>query len=364
MGRTAKGRRDIPDIEGETGNYQIYQDEIKPDDTWGGKFKITYTGGAFNWYAQGAAMGLVAGGGADYTQTFTGWRLKDSGSGNQYNALTGFTYSFGNLQIAPNFLWQKPIEGPIPGDVPAPGKARNVLDDPFAVRGNRETTAGELLLTYDPTPATWFYTWDNDMVEDAPFAFSAGFIYRHQPTTQDGGIGILQDGRTVFAFSGAPPARDIWESYARIVSQMRPNVRLIANLFAGEGEPNGDDDRLIHRFGGDIRFVINSFKISSMVKVNDWGPYDYHRDFNLTYPLQLMADMSISVGKPNWFELMPQTSLGVRLTWRSLDKYSPRYCPVKVVNDIGELECDPLAEGVDNGSEWEIRTYLYFNFGD
>ena len=23
------------------------------------------------------------------------------------------------------------------------------------------------------------------------------------------------------------------------------------------------------------------------VRFNDWGPYDYHRDFNLTYPFQL-----------------------------------------------------------------------------
>jgi hypothetical protein len=36
-------------------------------------------------------MGLVAGGSRDATQTFTGWRLKDSGSGNQNNFLTGFT---------------------------------------------------------------------------------------------------------------------------------------------------------------------------------------------------------------------------------------------------------------------------------
>jgi hypothetical protein len=38
--------------------------------------KITYEGGKINWYAQGGITGLVAGGGADQTQTFTGWRLK------------------------------------------------------------------------------------------------------------------------------------------------------------------------------------------------------------------------------------------------------------------------------------------------
>jgi hypothetical protein len=30
-----------------------------------------------------------------------------------------------------------------------PRKLRNIQDDPFAVRGNRETVAGEVLLSYD-----------------------------------------------------------------------------------------------------------------------------------------------------------------------------------------------------------------------
>ncbi|HQU74435.1 MAG TPA: glycosidase, partial [Calditrichia bacterium] len=343
-------------------SYRIFQDQIKSSDTYGGNVKPTFSKGRWNWYASGAVMGLVAGGGADYTQTFTGWRLKDSGSGNQYNVLSGITYTMGNWQFAPNFLWQKPIEGPIPSDVPSPGRPRNILDDPFAVRGNRETTAGEMLITYDPTPASWMYAWDSDMAEDASLAASVGFVYRQHNTTQDAAIGILGDGRTTFPFPGAPPARDLWEAHARIISKSGPGQGIIANLYAGDAEPNGDDDRLIQRFGGDLRYILNSYKLTAVAKINDWGPYDYHRDFNLTYPLQLMADLSTAVGPQQWFDL-PQTRLGLRFTWRSLDQYSPRYCPTKIVNDIGELVCDPEAEGFSNGSEWEIRTYLHFNIG-
>ncbi len=349
-------------VDGTSGNYDVLQDEIKDSDTFGGKLKLTFSKGPWNWYASGAVMGLVANGGADYTQTFTGWRLKDSGSGNQYNFLSGITYITGNWTIAPNFLWQKPIEGPIPGDVQAPGRPRNILDDPFAVRGNRETTAGEILITYDPTPGSWMYAWDSDMAEDASLAFNLGFVYRSQPTTQDAAIGILGDGRSTFPFDGAPPARDLWEAHARIISKSSPGQGIIANLYAGEAEPNGDDERLITRYGGDIRFIYNSYKLTTMAKIDDWGPYDYHRDFNLTYPLQLMADLSTVVGKPQWFDL-PQTRLGMRFTWRSLDEFSPRYCPTEVVNDIGVLECDPMADGFSNGNEWEIRTYLHFNIG-
>jgi hypothetical protein len=349
-------------VDGEAGNYTVYEDKIEHKDTWGGKVKLTYSFGPVNWYAQGAAMGLVAGGGADNTKTYTGWRLKDSGSGNQFNVLSGFTFLVGDFQIAPNFLWQKPVVDPIPGDVPAPGRPRNILDDPFAVRQNRETTAGELLITYDPTPGSWMYEWNNDMAEDAALAVSAGLVFRHHPTTQDAAIGILADGRTTFPFPGAPPARDLWEAHTRIVSKINPEFGIIANIYAGEAEANGSNERLVERFGGDLRLIYDKVKLTSMVKVNDWGPYDYHRDFNLTYPLQLMADISTSVGMPQWFDL-PDTRIGIRYTWRSLDEYSPRYCPTKTMNVAGVMECDPEAVGFDEGQEWEIRTYLHFNLG-
>mgnify|MGYP006283244021 CR=1 FL=1 len=349
-------------VDGEPGSYTVYEDEINMKDTWGGKMKVTYTAGPVRGYIQGAAMGLVAGGGADYTKTYTGWKLKDSGSGNQYNFLTGFAYTLGSFQFAPNFLWQKPLIGPMPSDAPAPGRARNILDDPFAVRLNRETVAGEFLFTFDPTPGTWMYEWDNDLTEDAPIAVSAGFVYRHHPTSQDAAIGILANGRTTFAFPGAPPARDLWEVYTRIVSKLNPEFGFIANLYGGDAEANGSDARLVRRFGGDLRMVYKKSKLTSMVKVNDWGPYDYHRDFNLTFPLQVMIDLSTTVSKPKWFSL-PETRLGLRFTQRTLNEYSPRYCPVQSLDINGDYVCDPTIPGQPNGLEWEIRTYLHFNIG-
>ena len=348
---------------GSLGNEQVFQNKIESKDNFGGKVKFTYTGGKFNWYGQGAAMGLVANGGADLTRTFTGWTLKDSGSGNQYNFLTGLTYNVGKLQIAPNFLWQKPLEGPMSTTVPAPGRPRNILEDPFVVRANREQVAGEILFTYDKTPGTWMYDWDNDRTEDAKLAISAGFVFRHLPTTQDAAIGILPDGRTTFAFPGAAPAKDLWEAKARIVSKWSKDFGFIANIYAGDAQANGSDARTISRCGIDLRVLYNKIKLSTAVKINDWGPYDYHRDFNLTYPLQLMADISTEVGKPDWF-LLPGTKIGLRGTWRSLDKYSPRYNPTQVLDATGTWVPDPTAIGFPNGSEWEIRTYIQINIGN
>lgn len=341
---------------------QIYQSTISGKDNWGGKIKLTYDGNVIKWYTSAAASGLVANGGPDQTQTFTGWKLKDNGSGNQYIVLAGFAFNIGNLQIAPNFLWQKPIEGPITPNIGAPARPRNILDDPFAVRVNREQTAGEILFTFDPTPATWYYQWDNDRTEDAKFAFNLGYIFRHYPTSQDAAIGILADGRTLFAFPGAPPAADLWEIHSRIVSKIHKNLGFIANIYGGPAQANGSDTRKIKRFGTDIRMVYNKLKLMSAIKVNDWGPYDYHRDFNLTYPLQLVADLSIELNNPDWF-VLPGTRLGIRTTYRTLNKYSPRYSPTTTINAAGNWIPDPNAIGFPNGNEWEIRTYIHINVG-
>lgn len=354
--------RDYQVVRGSDENQQVFQHQIESKDNWGGKMKLTYTGGKFNWYGQAAAQGLVANGGADYTQTFTGWRLKDSGSGNQYNFLSGATYNLGKLQIAPNFLWQKPLEGPIDMNAPAPGRPRNILEDPFVVRANREQVAGEILFTYDPTPGTWMYDWDNDKTEDSKFAVSAGFVLRHLPTTQDAAIGIFPDGRTTFAFPGAAPAKNLYEINGRVVSKLNNDFGLVANIYAGDAQANGSDARTISRYGMDMRMIYNKVKLSSFVKVNDWGPYDYHRDFNLTFPVQLMADISTEIGKPDWF-VLPGTRIGLRGTWRSLDQYSPRYNPTQILDATGTWVPDPTAIGFPNGNEWEIRTYIHINIG-
>ena len=337
------------------GTSDVVVDRVKAADNWGSKLKVTYTKGTFNWYAQSAVMGLVANGGADATTTFTGWKLKDTGSGNQANFLTGFTFSSGNLQIAPNFLWQKPLVAAMPNGIDAPGRLRNIQADPFVVRGNRETTAGEILFTYDPTPGTWMYEWDNDRAEDANFAMNLGFVYRHLPTTQDAAIGFFSN-RSIFAFGESAPAEDLWEVNSRIVSKMSPDFGFIANLYYGNGQANGSDARLITRSGGDLRMIYNKLKVTATAKFNDWGPFDYHRDFNLTYPTQLMLDFSTTLGKPGWF-VLPNTKMGIRGTWRSLDQYSPRYT-------FSSTDASTLnLAGQSNGSEWEIRTYIHINVG-
>ena len=79
--------------------------------------------------------------------------------------------------------------------------------------------------------------------------------------------------------------------------------------------------------------------------------------------MQLMADISTSIAKPDWFDL-PSTRIGLRGTWRALDKFSPRYAPAYTLDGAGNWVPDPNAVGFDNGNEWEIRTYILIDVGN
>jgi len=184
--------------------------------------------------------------------------------------------------------------------------------------------------------------------------------YRHQPTTTDAGVFVGRLG-DLFEFAGAPPAKDIWELHLRAVSKLSATSRLVFNAMGGPAQPNGnvfDTDeaaaqinRTIKRFHADARYINSRMSVMGAVKINDWGPYDYHRDFNLTFPLQLMGDVGVTLGMPRWFYDTPQTKVGIRFTYRTLDEFSDKYYPAEV--DLTSDE-DP------DGYEWEFRTYLHF----
>jgi hypothetical protein len=212
------------------------------------------------------------------------------------------------------------------------------------------------MITYDPTPATWMWSWDTDIREDATFAAAVGFVFRHHHTTADAGL-FVSDTNQIYAHPGGTPSRDLWEINGRFVNRLSRNTRMISHLSFGTAEPNGDDLRLIERVSFDTRIAWPRVAFGTHVKVNDFGPYDYHKEFNLTFPLQLMGDLSYTLGRPRWFG-RPQTRLGVRATYRTLDRYSNRYQPDGVPEpEEGEL----YPEGLPSGREWEIRTYLHFS---
>ncbi|MFT6234626.1 MAG: hypothetical protein ACJAZO_005149 [Myxococcota bacterium] len=327
--------------------YDVLRDKIGIADTFGGRARLTIDGPALSWTTEAAVKGLVADGGYDAPITLTGWTLKPSGRGNVMSAAAGARYNVGSFSIAPRFLAQRPLIGPNNpiADGYEPGsrwyfpqvRARNFRDDPFAVLDNRETLAAEMLIVYDPTPGSWFWLWDSDYREDASFAASLDFVYRHQPTVRDANFGFTQEG-FLFAFPGSPQARDEWQVSTRMVFANGKD-RVITNVYVGQAQSTGISDRLLTRAGATVQVYRGPWLLDTTVKVNDWGPYDYHRDYNLTFPVQLITDFSGGLGRPSI--LGNGTRFGMSVKARATDENSEEPPPTDTW-----------------GSELELQTYV------
>ena len=124
------------------------------------------------------------------------------------------------------------------------------------------------------------------------------------------------------------------------------SLRLLGHLFAGEAQARGDDTRVLLRSGGDLQVIHSSWSAKLNLAFNDWGPYDYHRDYNLTYPLQAGTDLAYIYGLKN-LEIT-QARLGIRGLYRTLDQYSEGYIP-------NGLPTQKL------GHEWEVITYIHLD---
>lgn len=320
----------------------VYSGRIAWADTLGARARLAYDGGFARWYLEGNYRGLVADGGGDQTITWTGWSLRSSGRGNQIGAAGGVLLTFGSLQVAPNLLWQEPLVGPAPSIPdrfdPATGtyypgvRPRNAIDDPFVVLDNRETVAGELLLIWDPTPGTWYWAWDRERREDASFAASLDTVYRHQPTSRDATLIILADGSQVPS-PAAPPAHDVWQSTFAWSAALGAQHRLSGTLFAGQDQARAGDPRLITRFGGSLAWLHGGVLASTDLRIDDWGPYDYHRDFNLTYPLQWYGHLSYGLARAALG--ITDARIGVRGQLRLLDGFSEGYLPAGSPQSLG-----------------------------
>ncbi len=152
------------------------------------------------------------------------------------------------------------------------------------MRGNRETVGGELLITYDPTPATWMWAWDNDLREDARLAASLGFVFRHHAHHQDATICFLgRTALTVFAWIAACRRPTSGRPEPAIWSRLRsPDLRLSwPSSTAATRRPTARTRASPTATAATRGLAWRSFAFSGFARFNDWGPYDYYRDFNL-----------------------------------------------------------------------------------
>jgi hypothetical protein len=308
----------------------IVLDEIKFEDTLGFKAKLTFPVFGSLAYVAASQAGLVADGGNALREFGTRLPYSSMGNKNEYDA--GIMMNFGDFMIYPRVLYRdnlvhaNPVIPPSidPGGNLDPGlNARNTDDDPFAVLDNREARSGEIFMTYDPTGATPFYAWDNDMREDARFAFNLGANYTEYPTFTDAYLFFYLPSGSNASFGSGLPAEDVWTVSSRMVFNPSANAKYIANLVTGFEQSTGNPDggaRKFYELNGKV-ILGRKHIIQGYFKKDAWGPYDFYRQFNITFPEQYKLDYSILLDDRR--DELLSTKVGVRFLYRTVDENSP-----------------------------------------
>jgi len=340
-------------------NGDIVLDEIDLQDTLGFKAKVSFDLLGTKSYVSAHHAGLVADGGQHhkiYGVTDPS-RLPYSGDGNKREYEAGMRMFFGDFMLFPRIMYRDNlvdanpnIAATINNGVLSPGiNARDRDTDPFAVLGNRAARSAELYLTYDPTPETPFYDWDNEWRENAGFAFDIGGTYTEFRTGTDAHLFFNQDTRSNGSFGVGLPAEDVWAVSSRMVFNPGPNAKYIARFVNGfdqsTGDPNGGSRDYYEVHG---KAVLGRHIISGYFKKDAWGDQDFYRQFNITYPEQYKLDYSILLEDSNQLNdavsESKATKIGLRAIYRKFDANS-------------------LATEFQNGrNDYGFLSVLYFNY--
>ncbi len=319
----------------------IRSDQIEFEDTLGFRGRLTFPlGPSRNWIG-GYYSGLVAEGGSHLPlygiMDPTG--LPYSGLGNRQEVEAGSQIFLGNWMIMPRGLYRTNLvdanvsrEAQINNGILNQGIIpRNRDDDPFAVIDNREARAGEIFFTWDPTGATPFYDWDNDWREDAPFAFNIGGTYTEFTKPTDSNLFFFEPISANAPFGVGLPEEDVWSVKSRMIFNTKNNNRYILRLEHGLGQSTGDPNggsREYWQLNGRAIWGNGRHSLEGYYMKDMWGPYDFFRQFNLTFPQQIRLDYSIWVGSGltglvDPIAQLSATKIGFRTTFRTTDENSP-----------------------------------------
>jgi beta-galactosidase len=330
----------------------VVVDRIDDEDTLGFKARVTLDmAGVGEAYFGFNYAGLVADGGATLREW--GTELPYSELGNKRELEGGFRITSGNYTVYPRFLVRDNIVDANPSIAPSttgatlsPGiNPRDRDTDPFAVLDNREAESFEVYFTYDPTPSSWFYDWNVDMTEDAPFAFNLGITATSYDKPTDAHLFFFEDGGVNASFGEGLAAEDVWLLKSKMIFNPRVGLRYIANFSAGKQQSTGQpNEQPVEFIGFDGKVIVDKKHIyAGYIKKDDFGPYDFQRQFNVVYPLQVKLEYARLLDQLGDEDL--SSKWGVKLFYRELDANAP--------------------EEFDNGRNeymFEVQTYLEFKF--
>jgi len=332
-------------------NDTVVVDEIEDKDTLGIKAKLSFDVLSSSAYLALNYAGLVADSGDVHREN--GTELPYSGLGNKKEVEGGVLIPVGDFTIYPRFLIRENIVDANPYLEPAstgstlfPGiDPRNYDADPFAVLDNREAKSAEVIITYDPTPGSYFYHWNADITEDAPFAYNLGLTYTEYDSTTDSERFFYKEGNSNAAFGEGLEAEDVWLAKSKMIFNPSKSLKYVFDIQRGKQQSTGKPGDAVDYSSLEVKAVIDGKHIlSGYVKDDAFGPYDFHRQFNITYPRQYKLEYAMLLDQKKDQET--SSKLGVKAYYRSLDKYSPE---------------DEYENG-ENDHMFEIQTYFKYSF--
>ena len=139
------------------------------------------------------------------------------------------------------------------------------------------------------------------------------------------------------------PAEDVWAASSRMVYNPGPGRKFITRLVRGFDQPTGDPEGGTRDFWEfHYKAIFGRHTIEGFFLKDAWGPYDFYRQFNITYPEQIKVDYSILLGgsSGSFKSLRDEdraTRIGIRAIYRSFDENSPDDEWLGGINDWGFL---------------------------
>lgn len=272
----------------------VYSDEVDSSDAYAVKARVTekFSGGV-SAYVEFNYAGLVADAGEHQEIWTTGLPYSELGNKKSVE-LTGEIIR-GNWMFKPRlFARRNLVDALSPAAQAAVGKkiTRSITTpeatvvSPFSVTSNREADAVELFATYDTTPNTYFYEWDNYLREDAPVAFNIGLTHIDFKGKTDSNIMNFDTGAFPDAGRGAEKVTKV---EGRLVLNPTDAIRLNMNFAVGKQQPVFAQVPVTN-FASVAGTVVHASKNIYEFKLarDAYGEYDFQEEQGVAYPLQMV----------------------------------------------------------------------------
>lgn len=271
----------------------------------------------------------------------------DSGSGNRQEIQAGAEMTVGNFSFKPVVRSRVPLVEPNDRSLNA------AYPSPFIVYSNRQAMEFEAVLAYDPEGSTWLHDWNIEDIETANFAASLTGLYTLYAGKTDvmsfktGSDWNGDDLKDWAQFTtGLPEQRNLWQASAKVISSPLPDLKLIGGFETGHQNSIGEATSIIDFWGISGKMRYKNFIASGTYAKDKWGPEEWWRTFNMTFPAQWTVDLGYGFGTPSFIE--PTNRVGLK--WQG-----------RTFGEVGESD-DPW--GAISGS-FVDQTYsevtMYFN---